>query len=148
VIVALAVLLLGCDAGGRELMQPEDETALADVIAVSVSGSDVAATIQSIETGCDQYADWWEVLTPEGALVYRRVLNHSHPDEQPFTRSGGPVEAEADAPLLVRAHMHPGGYGGAAVQGSLGGNWTAVSLAPDFAADLAQVDPLPDGCAF
>lgn len=146
--LALALLLLGCDAGGRELTRPEAETMLADVIAVSVSGTDVAATIQSTETGCDQYADWWEVLTPDGALVYRRVLGHSHPDEQPFTRSGGPVEAESDATLLVRAHMHPGGYGGAAVQGSLGGEWTTVALAPDFAAELALSDPLPDGCAF
>jgi hypothetical protein len=69
----------------------------ADVVDVSVSG-DVgsyifAVTIASPDSGCAQYADWWEVLGADGSLLYRRVLLHSHVTEQPFVRTGGPVPA-------------------------------------------------------
>ncbi len=50
----------------------------ADVKLVSISGSPGAysfsVTVRSPDTGCDRYADWWEVLTTEGQLIYRRVL--------------------------------------------------------------------------
>ena len=145
----LAVLLfLACDAGAPPHTQ-ETTSALADVVAAEVSGDQLAVTVRSPETGCAQYADWWEVVTPEGALVYRRVLGHSHPDEQPFTRSGGPVVAAPDAVLIVRAHMHPGGYGGAALQGTLAGGFSApASVDASFAPGLAVQPPLPEGCAF
>ena len=64
-----------------------------------------AVTIDSPDTGCDRYADWWEVITPQGELLYRRVLLHSHVDEQPFERSGGPVAIEPGQEVIVRVHM-------------------------------------------
>lgn len=80
----------------------------ADVLAVRVSGTPgtytFAVTLRSPDSGCEQYADWWEVLTPAGAIVYRRALMHSHLHEQPFTRSGGPVDVVDTAEVLVRAH--------------------------------------------
>jgi hypothetical protein len=43
---------------------------VADVISVDVSGNEGAyqfsVGIRSPDTGCDQYADWWEVITGDG----------------------------------------------------------------------------------
>jgi hypothetical protein len=125
---------------------------LADVISVQVSGEagayQFAAEIRSPDTGCDQYADWWEVIGEDGDLIYRRVLLHSHAGEQPFVRSGGPVDISADEVVWVRAHMNPGGYGGMALRGSVTGGFEATELAPDFAAELVNTPTLPEDCDF
>ena len=138
------------DDGGE--MQEPAKTNVADVISVGVSGNDGAyqfsVGIRSPETGCDQYADWWEVITDDGVLIYRRVLLHSHVNEQPFVRSGGPANITQDTVVIVRAHMNTGGYGGAAFQGSVQSGFNEIELDPIFAADLSETPPLPDGCAF
>ena len=72
-------------------------------------------------------------------------------DEQPFTRSGGPVEAAADAELWIRAHMHgestaADGYGGQVLRGTPGGGFSPA--AGDELPALHEQPPLPDGCAF
>jgi len=124
----------------------------ADVVSVQVSGAEnnhqLSVEIRSPDTGCEQYADWWEVITEDGELIYRRILTHSHVSEQPFTRSGGPVLISADTVVIVRAHMHPDGYGGAAFRGSVQGGFEEILLDLDFATELERVDPLPQGCAF
>ena len=124
----------------------------ADVVSISLSGEpgtyNFSVTVSSPDEGCNQYADWWEVVSQDGELIYRRILLHSHVDEQPFTRSGGPVSIEADTIVLVRAHMHPGGYGGTALKGSLEQGFEQVELSADFAANLLQTPPLPQGCNF
>ena len=124
----------------------------ADVVGVKATGQsghyDFSVTIHSPDLGCNQYADWWEVLDESGHLLYRRILFHSHADEQPFERSGGPVPIEADRMVWVRAHMHPGGYGGKVYKGSVRTGFQAVAVAPGFARNLEQAQPLPDGCAF
>jgi len=131
------------------------EGVVANVESVEVSGSAGAytfgVTVRSPDAGCDRYADWWEVIDAEGGLVYRRILAHSHVDEQPFTRSGGPVEVQADAELWVRAHMHgegtsAEGYGGQVLVGSVAGGFV-VGDGEGLAA-LHEAEPLPDGCAF
>ena len=124
----------------------------ADVIAVSVEGEPGAytfdVTVRSPDTGCDQYVDWWEVVSAGGDLVYRRVLLHSHVDEQPFTRSGGPVDIQPNDLVLLRVHMTTTGYGGAALRGSALSGFTEF-FAPDaFAADLETRQPQPSGCAY
>jgi hypothetical protein len=125
---------------------------LADVTAVEVQGDPqayrFAVTIASPDTGCDLYADWWEVITPNEDLIYRRILAHSHVQEQPFTRSGGPVQIDPDQEVIIRAHMHPGGYGGQAWQGTVTNGFEKVEFDPDFAEKLKDEAPLPDGCAF
>jgi len=132
----------------REVPAP----AFANVIQVSASGSAGAYTfslrIESPDLGCEQYADWWEVLTEEGRLLYRRVLTHSHVTEQPFTRTGSPVPIDPDEIVWVRAHMHPSGFGGTAWKGSVRGGFQPAVLSGAFAAGVAVVDPLPQGCAF
>ena len=124
----------------------------AHVLSVEVSGSEnayqFAVEISSPDTGCEQYADWWEVLNEDGKLLYRRILTHSHVSEQPFTRSGGPVLIDVDSIVIVRAHMHPYGYGGVALRGSVNGGFEGIQLGVDFAPELESDDPLPDGCAF
>lgn len=126
--------------------------AVADVLSVDVSGDPgayrFAVEVRSPDEGCDQYADWWEVLTEDGGLLYRRILAHSHVNEQPFVRSGGPVEIEPETIVIVRAHMHPAGYGALAMRGSAANGFAEVSLASDFAADVESEGPQPTGCAF
>jgi hypothetical protein len=126
--------------------------ASADVVSVEVSGQagayQFSVGIKSPDTGCVQYADWWEVVSLDGKLLYRRVLLHSHVDEQPFVRSGGPVPIPPDTVVWVRAHMQPGGYGAVAFRGSARAGFQQAELSPAFAAGLAQSPPLPQGCDF
>ena len=126
--------------------------ALADILSVEVTGSDnayrFAVRISSPDTGCDQYADWWEVISEDGTLLYRRILAHSHRDEQPFVRSGGPVELADTTTVIIRAHMNPSGYGGQVMKGSIQNGFAEIDLSPDFADQLESEPPLPDGCAF
>jgi hypothetical protein len=125
---------------------------VADVISVQVKGEpgvyQFSVEVRSPDTGCEQYADWWEVLSEDGQLLYRRILLHSHVGEQPFVRSGGPVSIEAETTVWVRAHMNVAGYGGQAFKGSVRDGFVMAELEPGFASDLAQLQPLPAGCNF
>ncbi len=142
----------GAPAGALAQQESRAAPRRADVTAVQVRGGPGAyefdVAIQSPDTGCQQYADWWEVVGVDGKLIYRRVLAHSHVDEQPFARSGGPVPIAADTVVWVRAHMNTGGYGGVAFKGTPAGGFVRAEPAPGFAADVARQPPLPDGCAF
>lgn len=137
-----------------ELEEPDTEasTNVADVVGVMTTGepgsAQVSVTLQSPDLGCEQYADWWEVLDESGALIYRRILTHSHVNEQPFTRSGGPVALEADQTVFVRAHMYPGGYGGQVMTGSIAAGFEVATILPDIDEALEQASPQPNGCAF
>lgn len=168
--IAILTLLLGCTAQPKQTQSPltaapQTTEPLADtpaqtstserdaqVLAVEItpnnSNYQFAVTIESPDTGCDQYANWWEVITPEGELLYRRILAHSHVDEQPFTRSGGPVKIEADQVAIVRVHMHPDGYSTQAMDGIVGKGLKPTTLTEDFASELAAAEPQPSGCAF
>ena len=124
----------------------------ADVVSLEITGDPNAyqfsVGIASPDEGCDQYADWWEVLTEDGDLVYRRILAHSHVDEQPFVRSGGPVAIDADTVVIMRAHMHPGGYGGIVMLGTVDTGFEQMPFDPDFALEVESEPPQPTGCAF
>lgn len=125
---------------------------LANVISVEARGDPGSYTfvvgISSPDEGCQQYADWWEVLNKDGELIYRRVLLHSHVNEQPFVRSGGPVEITADQTVWVRAHMNTSGYGVVAFTGSVESGFQEAELSPEFAIEAANLGPLPNGCDF
>ena len=124
----------------------------ANVVQVSVSGTpgsySFSVTVSSPDTGCDQYADWWEVVSPEGRLIYRRVLLHSHVNEQPFTRSGGPVNVQRNETVIVRAHMNPTGYVGFALSGNVADGFSTAEIPAGFAEVVALLEPLPTACAF
>lgn len=150
----LVVLLLACQMPPPPTVQQASSraAATADVMSVSTTGQpgsyrfDVG--IQSPDKGCDQYADWWEVISQDGRVLYRRVLSHSHVEEQPFVRSGEPVSVEAGTVVWVRAHMHPTGYGGTAFTGSVQDGFHVADLPASFAADAAEQLPRPPGCRF
>jgi hypothetical protein len=124
----------------------------ADVVSVTVAGDaqeyTLAVGILSYDLGCERYADWWEVVSPSGELLYRRILDHSHVDEQPFVRDGGPVTIDATDEVVIRAHLSPDGFVGDAFGGTVEGGFSLTVLEADFAADLEEVDPLPEGCLF
>ncbi len=104
--------------------------------------------VKSPDTGCDQYADWWEALSEDGKLVYRRILLHSHVNEQPFVRSGGPVAISRETVVWIRAHISTAGYGGKAFKGTVKDGFQEAEYEADFAADVEKEAPQPDGCAF
>jgi hypothetical protein len=77
-------------------------------------------TVRHPDTGWDDYADGWDVLTPDGTVLkpdssspFTRLLLHPHETEQPFTRSQSGILIPSDVTQVrVRAHDLVDGYGG------------------------------------
>lgn len=163
-IYTVMIMLMACSSTTEPLslpaitdVDPVAETqgnlgTSARVTDVTVSGDannySFSVTIASPDTGCDQYADWWEVFAEDGTLIYRRILLHSHVTEQPFTRSGGRVNIGPEDVVYVRAHMNNSGYGTDVYRGTVADGFVPDTLEPDHAEQLANEDPLPAGCAF
>ena len=128
------------------------EKPVANVNSVQVTGEPNAyqfsVGIMSPDKGCEQYADWWEVLSENGTLIYRRILAHSHVDEQPFVRSGQPVRIQANDVVYIRGHMHPGGYGRSVFKGTVQNGFREVTVSADFAGGVEKEPPQPTDCAF
>ena len=124
----------------------------ASIVSTSFSGNEKSYNfnvgISSPDKGCEQYANWWEIITEDGTLIYRRILGHSHVNEQPFIRSGGIVPITANQSVIIRAHMNTSGYGTIVYKGSIKSGFTESTLADDFANNLENTSPLPTGCAF
>ena len=129
-----------------------EQSQFANVLSVQVTGEpgayQFAVEISSPDSGCEQYADWWEVVSAEGDLLYRRILIHSHVDEQPFTRSGGPVEVAVDVIVYVRAHMNTSGYGGQVLKGTVRNGFKPAVVEAGFGLGLERFPPQPEDCAF
>lgn len=154
--LAITTILSACNSDDSSSKEENDIVVsnedVARIVSVTSSGMENSYTfsvgISSPDTGCDQYADWWEVVTEDGTLLYRRILVHSHVNEQPFIRSGGAINIADDQAVIIRAHMNTSGYGTKAYIGSVKNGFTATTLNDDFAQNLDTVAPLPDGCAF
>jgi hypothetical protein len=97
----------------------------ADVIHVrAVLGSDdkwiFHVTVAHPDTGWDDYADGWDVVTTDGVVLkvnpddpFTRLLLHPHESEQPFTRSqSGITIPDGITQVRVRAHDIVTGFGG------------------------------------
>jgi hypothetical protein len=77
-------------------------------------------TVQHPDTGWEDYADGWDVVTPDGRVLkpdpespFTRHLLHPHENEQPFTRSQSGIAVPPGVTRLrVRAHDLVDGYGG------------------------------------
>jgi len=148
----LIILLFACSSQNAEQQALDGNKKFADVTKVSISGNEggyrFSVTLSSPDKGCNQYADWWEVISEEGNLIYRRILGHSHVNEQPFTRSGGGVDITSDQIVWVRAHMNNTGYGGKTLKGSKTLGFEEEEMPEGFALDMEGEKPQPDGCAF
>lgn len=98
-------------------------------------------TVTHPDTGWEDYADGWDVVTPAGAVLkqneedaFTRVLLHPHVNEQPFTRSqGGLVVPEGVEQVAVRAHDLVAGFGGKTVTVDL-----TSSSGPNFEVERRQ----------
>ena len=74
---------------------------------------DLAVTLRHADSGWDHYANRWEVIGPDGAVLATRVLFHPHVHEQPFTRSLSGVRIPAEFTwITVRGHDLVHGHGG------------------------------------
>jgi len=81
-------------------------------------------TVSHPDTGWDDYADGWDVVTPDGTVLkpdpaspFTRLLLHPHETEQPFTRSQSGIEIpEGMTRVIVRAHDLVDGFGGDEVE--------------------------------
>jgi hypothetical protein len=115
---------------------------------VKNDGYKFGVTLRSEETGCNQYADWWEILNEKGELIYRRILVHSHPGEQPFTRWGSFVKVDKKDLLYIRAHMNIFGYSGNVFSGTVATGFREIKEFPDFNNSIEKQAPLPKGCLY
>lgn len=74
-----------------------------------------AVTVRHGDQDPDHWADWWRVRTVEGKELGRRVLLHSHVDEQPFTRDERIRVPAGVRVVIVEAHDKRHGLGGQSV---------------------------------
>jgi hypothetical protein len=124
----------------RPSTPPAGRSANADVLHVrAVQTADDTwtfhVTVRHPDIGWEDYADGWDVLTPDGKVIkpdpestFTRLLLHPHENEQPFTRSQSGIIIPPDVTQVrVRAHDLVDGYGGREVIVDL-----TVSSGPDF----------------
>ncbi|NEP15382.1 MAG: NACHT domain-containing protein [Leptolyngbya sp. SIO4C1] len=125
----------------------------------------LTARIQSPDQNCEQRADWWEAITPEGALVNRQLIEAVHKTEQPFSSPPLTVNVQPDQALIVRAHFsdvyasgqdplqdprvsggyyEKSGYTDQALRGSLAEGFKSVRISENFAKWLETEEPLPN----
>jgi len=77
-------------------------------------------TVEHPDTGWDDYADGWDVVTLDGTIFklnpddpFTRLLVHPHVNEQPFTRSQRDIfMPDGVTQVIVRAHDIVDGFGG------------------------------------
>jgi hypothetical protein len=132
----------------------EPKTGFANVIAVAASGNEnnytFDATLETSDIDCSHFANWFEVLTDSGELLYRRILVHPHTDAfsgNPYTRGGGPVSITSDQKVIVRAHLNDLGYVGMAMRGTVDSGFeNAPDITAAFAPDVASELPQPEEC--
>ena len=104
---------------------PSTSTANADVTFVrAIQTADGSwtfhVTVSHPDTGWEDYADGWDILTLDGTQLkiresdeFTRQLTHPHVNEQPFTRSqSGIIIPEVVTQVIVRAHDIVDGFGG------------------------------------
>jgi hypothetical protein len=70
-----------------------------------------SVTLRHGDTGWDDYADGWRIVSPNGDVLGTRVLFHPHENEQPFTRSHSGIEIPQNLThVFVEARTLPDGW--------------------------------------
>ncbi len=77
-------------------------------------GWTISVTLRHGDTGWDDYADGWRVVTEKGEVLGTRTLYHPHVEEQPFTRSlSGVAIPEGTTRVFIEASTNADGWGAA-----------------------------------
>ncbi len=75
------------------------------------TGWTFAVTLSHGDTGWDDYADGWRVVSADGEVLGIRELLHPHVNEQPFTRSlSGVAIPEATSEVFIEARTLTEGW--------------------------------------
>ncbi len=93
----------------------------ADVVSATADCSEskcsFAVTVRHDDKGWNHYANAWQVLAPDGAVLATRVLRHPHVGQQPFTRGLNDVDVPSDlTSVRIRARDSVHGLGGEEVE--------------------------------
>ena len=84
-----------------------------DVVKTGAESFTFSVTVKHDDSGWEHYADKWEIIGPNDAILGTRTLYHPHVDEQPFTRRLTNVSvATTVRQVSVKAHCSVHGYGG------------------------------------
>jgi hypothetical protein len=79
----------------------------------TTSGWTFDVTLSHPDTSWEHYADGWRVLDMNGNELGLRILYHPHVEEQPFTRSLGPVQIpDGTEQVRVQARCLVDGWSG------------------------------------
>ncbi len=109
VVFIAALLPAAAAAGEADVIDARAERSADGTFRFSV-------TVRHADAGWDHYADAWEVLAPDGAVLGTRTLLHPHETEQPFTRSLSGVRIpDGITQVRLRAHDSVHGHGGSEI---------------------------------
>ncbi|MFT5706884.1 MAG: hypothetical protein ACI9ES_001173 [Oceanospirillaceae bacterium] len=67
----------------------------------SANNYSFSVTLKHADKSWDHYANVWQVETLDGQVLGKRVLQHPHVNEQPFTRSLGSVTIDKGIKQVV-----------------------------------------------
>ena len=107
-LLLVALCVPAASAGKAHVLFVEATQESGDVWTFSVA-------VKHDDKGPNHWVDWWRVRTPEGRELGRRVLLHSHEDEQPFTRDERIRIPPNVRSVVVEAHDKTHGLGGVTV---------------------------------
>ena len=117
-ILCVAIAILAIPAATSAATSKKAGTARANVVGAAISRNlngtyDIRVTIRSADTGHEQYCDRFEILEPNGNLLYLHRIESPHADKQPFSVTALGVKIPEDlAQVTIRARMKPGGASG------------------------------------
>ncbi|MDX2306155.1 MAG: hypothetical protein NW226_25325 [Microscillaceae bacterium] len=147
--LCITFLASACSNSGSNTGESEDSES-AVILSVEVTGQELgynfAVTVSSPDLDCEQYSDWWEILSEDGKLIHRSVIEQSHPNEQPFERSSGGINIKANQKVIIRAHMNNLGYGTQALKGSVKAGFQEIQIDKNFAQAVEKQAPQPPKC--
>ena len=104
-----AVGLIGLSASSA----PADPAKVEGATAKRVGdGWSFSVTLSHGDTGWEDYADGWRVVSQDGTVLGVRELLHPHVNEQPFTRSLSSVSIpDGTTSVFIEARTNVDGWG-------------------------------------